>query len=418
MAQLLINIPRKQAIIYAVFLVLYEFLTYIANDMIMPGMIDVVKSFHGSESMIATSLTAYVLGGASLQLFLGPISDRYGRRPVMLFGSFFFFVCTVLIACSNSIDHFLMARFFQGMGLCFIGVIGYATLQEIFAEMDAIRLIAIMANVSILAPLIGPLLGAVFIYYYSWRMIFVLIGALSLIALWGLWRFMPESIGQLKRDGGQIKRTSLSLGVVLYNYKLLLTNWPFILGSMALGLSYLPCMAWIALSPVILVKSAHLTIIQYGFWQIPIFAAYILGNLVLHRMTHRGTIKKMILMGSYLSGVGVLLAFLLPILLGHYFVWLMPGLIVYFFGIGILGAPMGRFILFSTHVSKGTASALMSMLSMCIQAAGIEWANAIYLTHNNLRFGVYCAMTGVLYGVVLSLCLLSHKENTAMGLDD
>ena len=66
MARLLINISRKQAFVYAGFLVLYEFLTYIANDMIMPGMLEVVASFHGPESAIAMSLTAYVLGGASL----------------------------------------------------------------------------------------------------------------------------------------------------------------------------------------------------------------------------------------------------------------------------------------------------------------------------------------------------------------
>ena len=153
MGQPLINISRRQAFIFAAFLVLYEFLTYIANDMIMPGMIRVIETFHGPESAVATSLTAYILGGASLQLFLGPISDRYGRRPVMIFGAFLFFVCTIFIAGSNSMEQFIVARFFQGMGLCFIGVIGYATLQEIFTEMDAIRLIAIMANVSILAPL-------------------------------------------------------------------------------------------------------------------------------------------------------------------------------------------------------------------------------------------------------------------------
>lgn len=134
MPQPLINITRKHAFTYAMFLVLYEFLTYIANDMVMPGMIHVVDSFHGPESAIASSLTAYVLGGASLQLFLGPFSDRYGRRPVMIFGAFFFFLCTLFIACSNSIDQFLVARFFQGMGLCFICVVGYATLQEIFQK--------------------------------------------------------------------------------------------------------------------------------------------------------------------------------------------------------------------------------------------------------------------------------------------
>lgn len=172
MAQPLIPITRKQALLFAAFLVLYEFLTYIANDMIMPGMISVVSTFHGEESDIASSLSLYILGGASLQLLLGPLSDAYGRRPVMLTGAFVFLVFTIMIACSGSMQQFLMARFFEGMGLCFISVIGYATLQEIFEEMDAVRLMAMMANISILAPLLGPLAGALFVHYFNWRLMF------------------------------------------------------------------------------------------------------------------------------------------------------------------------------------------------------------------------------------------------------
>lgn len=410
MAKPLINIPARQASFYAAFLVLYEFLTYIANDMIMPGMLKVVNAFHGPESAIATSLTLYVLGGASLQLFLGPVSDRYGRRPLMIFGALLFFICTVVIACSNSMTQFLLARFFQGMGLCFIAVIGYATLQEIFAEMDAIRLIALMANIAILAPLVGPLLGALIIYYSSWRLIFVLVGILALLALWGLWKFMPEPVGQMKSDGSQIKRIPLSVKTVAENYKKILLNRPFMLGSISLGIMYLPCMAWIALSPVMLVNSAHLSIIDYGIWQIPVFASYISGNIFLHKMTHHGTVKKLILLGSYIVVFSLLFTYLFPVLIGSYFIWLMPGLIIYFFGAGVVSAPLARFILFSTNVGKGTASALMSMVSMCVQAIGIELANYCYATHNNQYFGLYCLLASLIYCVSLFGCLYKHKE--------
>lgn len=330
MSQPLINITRKQALIFACFLVLYEFLTYIANDMIMPGMVQVVNSFHGPESAIATSLTAYILGGASLQLFLGPISDSYGRRPVMIFGAIFFFLCTALIACSNSIDQFLLARFFQGMGLCFIAVIGYATLQEIFAEMDAVRLIAIMANAAILAPLIGPLLGAIFVHYFNWRFIFVIIGMFALLALWGLWRFMPEPVGQTKHDGEEIKPISLAPKVVAKNYRDLLLNPAVTFGSVALGLVGLPCIVWIALAPVILIKAAHLSVIEYGFWQIPLFGASIGGNWFLQKLTRKGALRKILLIGSMLVALSLLAVIILPLLISSYFLWLMPGLIVYF----------------------------------------------------------------------------------------
>ncbi len=412
MSQPLINITRKHAYIFAAFLVLYEFLTYIANDMIMPGMIKVVESFHGEESAIATSLTAYVLGGASLQLFLGPVSDRYGRRPVMIFGAIVFCICTAFIACSNSIHQFLLARFFEGMGLCFICVVGYATLQETFSEMDAVRLIAIMANVSILAPLLGPLFGATFIHYFSWRYIFVIIAILSLVALWGLWRFMPETVGQRLKNGGQIKQVPLSITVVVGNYKKLLLNRPVMLGSLGLGLLGVPCLAWIALSPVILVSDAKLTLIQYGLWQLPVFGAAILGNIVLHGLTHRLSLKKLIFMGSMIACCSLISMYLLTSWMDGHYLGLMPGLILYFFGYGLVGAPLNRFILFATPVGKGTTSAVISLTVMCLGGEGIELANHLYATHNNTAFGLFAAFIGLLYFILLGLVIAKEKPAT------
>lgn len=402
MAQPLIDITRRQALAFASFLVLYEFLTYIANDMIMPGMIKVVESFHGPESAIATSLTLYILGGASLQLFLGPLSDRFGRRPVMLTGALLFFLFTDLIACSNSIQQFLAARFFQGTGLCFITVIGYATLQEIFEETDAIKLTAIMTSTAMLAPLIGPLVGAIFVSYFNWRIIFVIIGALALLALWGLWQYMPESVGQIKRNGEQIIRSSLSPRVVLSNYKNLFLSPPFMLGSIALGLSGVPCLTWIALAPIILVSSAKLSLLQYGLWQLPMFGASILGNWLLQRITHKQNVKKIIFQGSSILILSLLVTWLLPFSIDNYFFWLVPGLVIYFFGLGLVAAPLNRYVLFSTPVAKGTTSALISIIIMCLQALGIEIASILYAAHNNVHLGLYCALVGLVY--LIALC--------------
>jgi DHA1 family multidrug/chloramphenicol efflux transport protein-like MFS transporter len=410
MPQPLINITHRQALIFATFLVLYEFLTYIANDMIMPGMLEVVSSFHGPESAVATSLTAYILGGASLQLILGPFSDRYGRRPVMLFGAAFFFVCTLLIACSSSMSQFLVARFFQGMGLCFIGVVGYATLQEIFDEMDAIRLIAVMANVSTIAPLLGPMLGAAFILYFNWRIIFVIIGIFSLLALWGLWQFMPEPVGQTTRDGKHIKPVSLSFRGVVANYTQLLSNPSFMWSSVALGLLNLPCLIWIALAPVMLISNAKLSVMGYALWQIPVFGALIAGTWLLQHLTHRGSVRKITIWGSIIATLGLLLTAILPYCISDYFIWLMPGLIIHFFGLGVTAAPLSRFILFSTSVGKGTASALMSMILMCLMAVGIEFGSSLYLAYGNLVFGLYCALIGLVYVVFLGIAFWCTPE--------
>jgi len=412
MAKPLIAITHKRALVFAGFLVLYQFLTYIANDMIMPGMIHVVASFQGSESAVATSLTAYVLGGASLQIFLGPLSDRFGRRPVMLAGAALFFLFTVAIAFSTSMNQFLLARFFEGMGLCFIGVIGYATLQEIYSEMDAIRLIAILSNVAMIAPLLGPLAGAAFILYFNWRGIFAVIGALALFALYGLWRYMPEPIGATKHDGDVIPRVSLSPRVVFNNYKQLLCNPAFMAGALSAGILGAPCIAWIAISPVIIVTDAHRTVMDYALWQLPLFGAGILGNWYLRQLTRRYNLKSIIGIGSLLAAAGLFLCSILPWFINTQFVWLIPGLTLYGFGMGIAVAPLNRLVLFSTPISKGTAYAMISMLSMCAQALGVEFGNHVYIGHNNYHFGLYFSISGLVYLAGLYVTWrLGNKEN-------
>ena len=412
MSDPLIPITKKQALIFACFLVMYEFLTYIANDMIMPGMVHVVQVFHAPESMVASSLTAYILGGASLQIILGPISDAHGRRPMMLLGACLFFVFTLFIACSNSMNQFMVARFFQGMGLCFIAVIGYATIQEIFEEMDAIRLIAIMANAAILAPLLGPLLGAIVIHYTSWRYIFVSIALFALITLWGLWRFMPEPIGQLKRNGEITPKGKFSAHKVFKNYKVLFSNKVFCCATFALSLLGVPCLAWIALSPIMLIVEAKLTVMQYALWQLPVFGATILGNWFLHTLTYKHSIKKIILLGCIIMAIGQVLSFALPYFYGNDYHYLMPGIIVYFFALSVVNAPLNRLCLYVTSVSKGTASALISLSVMLMAALGTEAANYVYQQHNNLHYGVYCIAVQALFFLCIGTTfLLNHDQD-------
>lgn len=410
MSQSVILIPRKTTLIFACFLVFYEFLTYIANDMILPGMIHVVRSFHAPESAVASSLTAYLLGGASLQLFLGPLSDFYGRRPMMLLGAFLFVLFTFLITLSNSMEQFLIARFFQGMGLCFIAVIGYATIQELCEEMDAIRLIAIMANAAILAPLLGPLIGSIIIHYKSWQFIFMIIGFGGLIALWGLWCYMPESLMSKRDPNHKNLQSSLSFKVVYLNYKALFSNRKFCATALALGLVGVPCLTWIALSPIILIIKGKLTVIQYGLWQLPIFGATILGNWCLHRLTYKYGLKKIILIGSKILLFGILLTALLPYMFGEHYYYLIPGTVIYFFALGVVTSPLNRYCLFITKVSKGTASAIISLNVMLIGALGIEIANYMFKKHSNLSLGLLFILISALFLLMLFIALKPKKN--------
>lgn len=412
MAEPLIRISYKQTLIFAGFFVLYEFLTYVANDMIMPGMVEVAHLFNAPETSVASSLTAYILGGASLQLFLGPLSDRFGRRPILIFGVGFFFICTILLACSQSMPYFLMVRFFQGMGLCFI-MIGYAAIQEIFREMDAIRLIAILVNVATTAPLLGPLIGAIIMNNFSWRFIFFSIAAFTLLPLLGLWRFMPETVGQVDREGKYLAPMPLKMSSILNNYRRLILNKQYFFHAIAFGFIGLSCMTWIALGPVIMIKQANLSYIQFGLWQIPVFSSAIIGSWVLQFLTYRHfSIKALIKLGSsFIVLSSFLCVFSVYLAKGH-FLGLVPPFMLYFFGLGLSTAPLERLILFCTPIGKGTATALLTLMTMLLQALGIEFANILYAHFNqsNLAFAFLQLCIALLYLLFLSAGFVYQKK--------
>lgn len=400
MSEPLINISRKQAFYFSAAFVFFEFLTYVSNDMIMPGMIQVVETFHASLEKVGSSLSAYVLGGASLQLFLGPLSDNIGRRPIMIMGVILFLIFTILLGCSQSMSQFLIGRFVQGMGLCFI-MIGYASIQELFEEMDAVRLIALLANTATIAPLLGPLIGASVLLHFNWRYIYLIVSICALLSLYALWKFMPETIAVKRHHGGTIERTPFKLNIILGNYLSLLKNHAFMLGAIALGVLYIPCLAWVGLSPVILISNAKLSVIQYALWQIPLFAACILGNFFLRYLTHRRNLTQIIAYGSALGILGLLLMGVLPWLLGKHYLLLIPGLTLYGFGLGITSGPCNRHLLFITPISKGTTNALISMLQLAIMGVGTELANLCYQSQNNLYFGEYAAVCALIYFILM-----------------
>lgn len=399
----LINISHRQSIAFAAFLVLYEFLTYISNDMIMPGMHQVIQNFGAPESNIASSVTAFMLGGSSLQLFLGPLADAYGRRKAMLIGVIIFLVSTFTLALSQGMSQFLVGRFFQGMGICFIGAVGYATLQDIFDDNDAVKLTAIMANLSIIAPLLGPLVGAYIVFASGWRSVFFIISALTIVAFYGLLRYMPEPLGQTNSNGVTITAQPLRLKHIIFNYKTLFQSRFFMTTALMYGLMGIPCMVWIALSPVMIISPEKSSLFYYGIWQIPMFSSFIFANTLLQKWIDKIGLDRLMNIGIMLVITSLASGILCVKFLGHHFTALIPVFVTYFFGYAIASSPIYRKLFQATSVSKGTTGALISLVIMLIQSIGIEAGNRMYHVNGYLALGHFFVILALGISILYSL---------------
>lgn len=385
-------------------LVLFEFAVYIANDMIQPAMLEVVANFNAGIEWVPTSLTAYLAGGVFLQWLFGPLSDQRGRRPVMLFGVLFFVISCFAILLVSSIEQFIAMRFLQGMGLCFIGAVGYATIQEAFDERLCVKIIALMANVALIAPLLGPLAGAALINILPWQGMFVIFAFLALVSFVGLFFFMPETV---TRRGGKLSSYRLWC-----DYKHVLKNLRFICGAVAIGFANVPLLAWIALSPVILISEEKLSILTYALLQIPVFGGLIAGNLTLSNLTEKTTLVQLIKFGGKPMIVGLIVAVASAFYSSGAYLWITAGLSLYSFGLGMTNACLTRLTLFSSDVSKGTVSAAMGIISMIVFILGIEISKIVYLWGHEDAFNLLNLLGGLCWLILVTVFVrkLPHKE--------
>lgn len=372
---------NRATLMFPLALVLFEFSVYIGNDLVQPAMLAITKDFGVSSSWAPSSMSFYLLGGACVAWLLGPLSDRLGRRKVLLSGVLFFVLCCLLILFTQNIESFLALRFLQGIGLTVITAVGYAAIQETFEERDAIKVMALMANISLLAPLLGPVVGAFLIDHVSWHWGFIGIAFLAFLSWFGLNAKMPDTKLSIPKQ---------PLIYVLDDFKQVYKNKRFLGMTLALPMVSMPLMLWIALSPVILVEELGFSSMQYGLAQFPVLGGLILGNIVLIKIIDKLALGKSVLIGLpvMLLGTVVLIA---GVIWTDYLIWcLIAGMTLISFGEGISFSVLYRFALMSSEVSKGTVAAAVSMLLMFSFFIIIELVRVMYEQYHLWAYSVAC----------------------------
>ncbi|ABA74301.1 MFS transporter [Pseudomonas fluorescens] len=395
MQRTLIPLPSLQALGFCLAITLFEWLTYMASDMVMPAMLTVTRDLEADAAHIPNAFNLYLIGGVCLQWLIGPLSDRFGRRPLLLGGCALFGVTCAAAVATPGIEVFNALRLMQGMGLGFVVAVSYPALQEVFCEADAVRLMALLSNVALLSPLLGPLLGSLLLEWLSWRELFLGLGLIATLTWIGLYACMPETIGVVRHDGGQQAPIPFSFRQISSRYLLLLRNHRFVGICLALGLMSLPLIAWIGMSPLLLVQSLGLTTREYALWQIPVFSAVIVGNLILDRLLASRELPQLIRLALWPFCLG-LLTLIATALSSLSLAGLMTGLALYAVGLGMSNAALYRLALFSSDDSKGLVSATIGMISIAVMGVGGSLIAAIGGGTRLESFAMWAALGGLL----------------------
>lgn len=339
--------------LFSIFLMIDEFVLHMSNDIYLPALPKIAFDFHTTINYIQLTITIWLVGAASFQWILGPLSDKYGRRPIMFLGLLIFLLSTIACALSTYLWILFVGRFFQGVAVSCFMIASYASVNELFDDHTALHIIAWLSIMQVLAPIIGPIVGGVILHFYSWGSIFWSLAISVIIGSVGLWLCMPESNVKAQESLHPIE--------VGRSYLNILRNKQFIITAMPTILLYSGIILWITASAFILIDLYHVEPNYFGIVQLPIFISYIIGSTILKGFIKKVTAEHLAIFGLSISSISALLL-LFFVKLGDLSLSTIIILIsLYTFGCGFANAPLTRLTLTSSTERMGITTAVFYM---------------------------------------------------------
>jgi DHA1 family bicyclomycin/chloramphenicol resistance-like MFS transporter len=275
-------------------------------DMYLASLPDIGRRLAASEAEVQLSLSFYLVGFAIGQIIYGPISDRYGRRPVLLLALAVFTVASGVCAAAPSIGVLNAARFCQALGGAGTVVLARAVARDLYEGAAVARELSRMAAVMALAPLVAPLIGGVLQTYFGWRANFVVLAAFGAAAATLVWLLLPES---LRRQG-----EAASIASNLRAFPTFLTDRVFLAHAAILVCAFGGLFAWISGAAFVLQDLYGFTPMEFGLAFAAGSAGYLAGTWVAMRQVARLGLDRTMGLGALLLAGGGAASMLAPTL--------------------------------------------------------------------------------------------------------
>jgi len=229
----------------------------LTTDMYLPSLPDIVRLLGATTAQGQLTISAYLVGFAIGQMIYGPVSDRHGRKPVLIGAITLYCLASLTCAFSVSIEMLIGARALQALGGCGGIVLARAIVRDLYSGARAGRELSLIGSVMALAPVLAPVVGGVLQTSFGWRSVFLVLVASGLLGIAIVWSLLPETLELRTRE-------PLSLTSMLKSYREIARN-PAYLAYLGLATtSYAGLFAWISAASFVLQNLYGLTPFNFG----------------------------------------------------------------------------------------------------------------------------------------------------------
>jgi len=367
----------------------------------LPAFLSIAQALHFSPSTIKNTVTIFLLGFGLSQLIYGPLSDRYGRKPLLLVGILIFCLGCVINIFSKTSPVFLLARLIQGLGVGATLTNGRAILKDCFSGRD----LASKASYASMGFAIGfgvsPFIGAYLSHYFGWRTDFVFLLLAGLCLVWMLAKFLPETAPHLS-----VKTLILPLiKNTLTDYRFILSQLSFLQFLLGGVFAYTVFVAYNVMTPLLIQGALGFSENTYGQLALLVAIPYYSAASLNRKLVLKFGTGPVFALGSVL----IILSGLLML----FSTWLHsngPLIHLLYILVPMMGATFGQALIFSNSIAgalhpfsselSGKASALFSglqILLVSVFSALMAWIP----DHTQLPLALIILLAGLFSGLAL-----------------
>ena len=361
------NAPRRKPTIWS--LIAVSMVSPMGLSIIIPSMPGLQNVFAAEYSSVQFTLSLYLAATAVAQPVIGLLSDRYGRRPVLLIGLAIFVLSSMAAPAATNIETVIVLRVLQGAGGCAGIVLGRAIIRDLYDRRQAASVIGYVTMAFAVAPMVSPFVGGVLQGQFGWTSIYWFLAFFSFLCLVLAWFDVTET--------NLAPSSRLGVAQMFRDFATLLADRAFLLYAAIAAISSATFFSFLGGAAFVSEEILRLTPTVYGAWFALTAIGYSTGNFLSGRYAQRFGVYRMILYGSVLLCIPVTLLFL-------------------FFGSGIANAASFFIPMFFMGLANGIClpSAIAGAISVRPQIAGA--ASGLSGSMQTGCGAAFAAMTGAL----------------------
>lgn len=330
-------------------------------DMYVPSLPDIGRALHAATAQVQLTISSYLLGFAAGQIIYGPISDRLGRRPVLLAALCLYGLGSVLCATTQSIDALIAVRFVQSLGGAGAIVLARAVVRDLYSGVRAGRELSLMGSIQAFAPIVAPLIGGVLQTAFGWRASFILLVIFAAATGACTARLLPETL-QKPAPG------SFSPAAMGALYRSVLKHRSFVAHLVILTSTFVGLYAWVSGASIVIQGVYGLSPLAFGATYAFGSLGYLLGTNIAARIVMRLGLDRLIGIGALVMAAGGLTMAAVVALGLTSVAWLVAGMTIYLAGMGLAMPQTMAGALTPFPDRAGTASSLVGFMQQSCAA--------------------------------------------------